>query len=179
MNPNQTSASSDDFSNPANIARKYNDMVERFNRKLKRSNNIASNYEKILSIATRNRKHIKAHAQVIANLNAKIEKLSIDIHSLGIDTCNEMVRRESKKKNIIIYNIPENENERDKTKVEALLNSLPECNINRFYCRRLGKFSENKVRPLLVKFFSDRDAKLVLQKKDSIRAPIKVKNDLT
>lgn len=126
-----------------------------------------------------------------ANLQERLENLSAsiarqDVLSNGEEIMSELLERQNRANNIILYNVNEVQ---AVTKAQYLIqekraihNVLEDFNIEKEDIKffRLGKAATNRCRPIKVILRSQADAKLVLKNKNLIKIPsIKVASDQT
>ncbi|KAK7866688.1 hypothetical protein R5R35_003230 [Gryllus longicercus] len=129
-------------------------------------------------------------------LGTKDEKATFDMEAI----CAEVIDREKRSKNIIIYNVTENINmgssqrlTEDKQQVIQILNQITEINPNELIISRIGNVQKNKnetstsrnggpprERPIKVTFPNSEQALFILRnKKNKISNDIRIGSDKT
>lgn len=122
----------------------------------------------------------------ITGQNEKITELETEIHSLKTSQAqltleNEFLWKEVLRNNLVFSGLKDSNDEtRDDTKmiIQDLLKSVSGKNIDFDIAYRVGNFSNDRNRPIKVKFFSTSQTEEILANKRIFRAPIYVNPDL-
>jgi len=114
-----------------------------------------------------------------------VDKVSERVSSVQ-KTLNDVAELRDREKNILIFQLPESSD--DNERVEMIVNHLSDGSIKKdkiFKITRLGKKTENTVRPVLIKFDSTETKELIMQNvykmttiSDNLRK-VNVRYDLT
>lgn len=129
---------------------------------------------------------LKNDVAELKKLPQKSNNYDIDDLEIKEDIVNEFVERNIRRKNVIVFNVQESQKNSkqdritdEKNVISSLLlpTGFTADNIKTF---RLGKFNNEKIRPIKVVFQSEDDALSVLKNKTKINNPdVRIYNDKT
>lgn len=145
-----------------------------------KQNELNNKFEDLLntvSILSEENKNLK---EKVDTLEHKVKKIDESATSIGNehDIISELIDRQIRANNIIVFNLPENTNQdqshtTDHDKLNNMFNNIMAANISNFSCFRLGKSNEketSKPRPLKVILRSSLEAFTVLRSQAKLRS---------
>lgn len=124
---------------------------------------------------------IKNEMQPIHEFISSLKVLNSDVKVVKTEI--QIIKENERRKNIVVYGIKENPNEnyfeRDKI-IENLATTLKIPTLDYDDSFRLGKFSPDNPRPLLIKLLRQRDKQTVMRNWGNLKGtPITIRDDLT
>lgn len=114
-------------------------------------------------------------------------EIKITTENVTTQVVDELLDRQSRERNILIFNLEETEtgniedrNAIEKTKLTEILSSIDnQININNLQFMRLGRYSQDKTRPLKIILPSKHDVLNILKNKRKLNLNVGIQADLT
>lgn len=174
----------------SNINKLTNDVIPKINNEIADIKSSQKDLRKEVEL-----KHNECK-QSIVKMGEKIDRLEGDLSpstgdiKLNADEIvNEITERKARENNILLYNIPEQiksgdaelETDYDLKQVLETLKNINNLNtkLDLVNVKRLGKFSSDKVRPIIIKFDSRADATNVITHWRLVPKSVQISYDLT
>lgn len=160
------------------VKTQQNKIITCINNQNDKLSNLNKKFDDLLNTVSTLSEENKKLKEKIKTLEDKIEKIEKPATSIGNeqDIISELIDRQLRANNIIIFNLPETTNQdqpQDYDKLKNMFNNIMAVNISDFSCARLGKIIQNdnsKPRPLKVILRNSLEALTVLRSQAKLRS---------